>query len=306
MGDVEGLTAEEGILYALYLADGKVLGKTRLNKLIARLQRDGFPITNYFINAQMGPYDPEIDIKTSDLHDNGYIHKSFTSHPENDREDFQLTQYGTNYVVEVIVPKVKEYPFYDYAFDSFSSVRYEYLHSPILPLVGKVHNELYISEDISIFLTELNSIIEDLVSKFDQLESNYINYCYTTLSLLGTLEFTIRCLRKIQESYLYDKMTGKNNILVLSKQLSEKIKAYINKFGTIDRDCFDAKCCLHGINCQSRELDGVDYKFRSIEWNAKTYQILQPFSEEWELTNYMTEQEVSLFDSRLPTTKPMA
>src|SRR5271157_2772753 len=132
MNGIQRLTPKLGVLYALYLADGKVLGITRLNKLIARLQRDGFPIRNKFVNAEMGPYDRMIDGYATQLDSEGLIYKAVSPsiYYENDRQDFFLTSEGKVFVENEIMPSLMSNPFYEFFMDSYMKIKGNYITWP--------------------------------------------------------------------------------------------------------------------------------------------------------------------------------
>lgn len=305
MKGVLGLSPKIGVLCALYLADGEVLGITRLNKLLARLQRDGFPITNQFMNAKMGPYDPMIDTYATQLSDEGLVTKGISprEYYENDRQDFSLTSSGKLYVETEVIPFLERDPFYEYFMDSYMNIKDNYRKWPIPYLVDTTHDELCISPDNSKFLTEAFNTREALIKEFNNIERTYKEFCYPSLVLLGSLEFAIRCLGRILESYLDDLATGKNNILVNSRSLLENVITFRNRHISKIYNCATNLECEDGLDCLTKELSDIKYSSHCIEMNSRNYKILEPFSEEWELTDYMTEQEVSLFASHLPTLK---
>lgn len=299
MRGVQGLTPRTGVLCALYLADGEVLGITRLNKLLARLQRDGFPITNQFMNAQMGPYDPMIDTYATQLSSDGLITRGVSSceYYENDRQDFFLTPQGKLHVETEVIPLLERDPFYGSFMESYMNIKDNYKNWPSHYLVDTTHEELCISPDNSRFLTEAFNTRETLIREFNDIERTYKEFCYVGLVLLGSLEFGIRCLGKILESYIADRATGKNNILVNSRALLENVIVFRTHFNSKLDACAHNIECEDGLDCLTKELNNIKYSTHCIEMNSRNYKILDPFSEEWELTDYMTEQEVSLFTS---------
>ena len=57
-----------GILFALFLmSDRAIYGKVRLNKTLSMLQCEGFPVTNRFVNIQMGPADINVESDAEEL-----------------------------------------------------------------------------------------------------------------------------------------------------------------------------------------------------------------------------------------------
>jgi len=182
------------------------------------------------------------------------------------------------------------------------SIKDNYRKWPIPYLVDTTHDELFISPDNSKFLTEAFNTREAMIREFDNIEQNYKEFCYAGLVLLGSLEFAIRCLGRILESYLGDHATGKNNILVNSRSLLENVISFRNLHFSKIYNCAANFECEDGVDCLSKELSDIKYSSHCIEMNSRNYKILEPFSEEWELTDYMTEQEVSLFASQLPIT----
>jgi len=308
MEGIEELTKEEGILYSLYLADGEILGKVRINKLIARLQRDGFPIINRFINQQMGPHDRGIDSDASNLSMGGYITQTQTplSGYDNPREDYRLTESGILRVEQQILPKILRNPHHKHLKHEFELVKYEYKSLAKSELVAKVHKELCISEDQSRFLIEIETARSDLIKQHDEISINHANYCYSTLTLLGSLDFTIRCLDRIREERFNDPETGKNHILAQAKKLLENISIFWNRYKELQGYCLKAKECLLGGNCPQDGLESVKYALYCIEWNSERYGILNPFGDNFDLADYMTVEEESLFKSCLRPMNTMA
>lgn len=309
MGPIRRLTPCEGVLYALYLADGEVFGITRLNKLLARLQRDGFPITNQFFNAKMGPYDPEIDSYTAQLSDDGLITKttSASEYYENDRQDFFLTPSGHQYIESEIVPLINVDPFYGHFMEFYlNHVKDNYKKWAIPHLVNVTHEELFISPDNSKFLAESFKTRESLIQRFNDIERSYRDFCYIDLVLLGSLEFPIRCLERILAGDINDRATGKNNILVKSKCLLDNIDGFLPRFNLRCEPCIRDLECKDGTNCLSKSLYDIKYYLHCIESNAGYYNILEPFNDDWDLVDYMTAQEESLFASHFPIKTTMA
>ena len=285
-------TNAESILYSLYISDGTILGKTRLNKFLARLQRDGFPVKNKFVNAAMGPYDSDIDLYTSKLDEEGFISKSLYPLPraDYDREDFQLTEDGYLYVEQRIVPTLKKHPFYDILINSIGNISDEYRMMQIDNLVERTHDELYIN-NTPMFLEVLNDTVKMLNVEFKRLEDNHTDFCYVTLTLLGSLEFAIRSLNRIQIGKWNEPTMGKNNVLYNSKKLLETVRSLLSAHVLPFDDCSTSERCLFNRDCLSSELNTVKYNLHCIEWNSNVYGILKPFDNDYEFTEYMTDEE---------------
>ncbi|MFZ2471814.1 MAG: hypothetical protein WAW52_07725 [Methanothrix sp.] len=307
MEGVEGISAQNGILYSIYLSDGEVLGKVRLNKLMARLQREGFPITNRFINERMGPYDAMIDGYASELCGDHLISQSLSPRPQhyNDREDFRLTAEGIAFVEQNILPAIKDHPYYNHLIYSFSNIKHEYKHLSIKNLVDNVHDELCLSDNKSVFLLELDNTKKKMMAEFDKLEAGFIDYCYASMVLLGSLEFAIRAITKIQEGKWDNNETGKNNILYNSQKLLESVSSSQTIINSIQPACMVQRACLNGMDCVAEELNKIKYGLYRIEWNSEIYQILRPFDRDYDLNDYQTEVEESALASRLQEMRTM-
>jgi len=296
-----------GVLYSSYLGEGKVLGKVRLNKFLARLQRDGFPIENVFINAELGPYDEKIDIEALELERKGLL--QIEEHPKpdakHDRCDFYLTDIGQAYVEQKILPKLERHPFNRFLKECSELVVKEYTNREIEDIIETTHNELYLS-NFSKFLEELNKTRNALSDEFKQLEKEFQGFCYISLILLGATEFAIRALDEIQREKWEQPTTGKNNVLYNSKELLKAVQSFreVNRLPL--KDCSHSKKCLIGRRCLSKQIAYSKYKLHCIEWSSKVYDILEPFDEEQDLIDYMTEEEIRLFTSTSQIPVPTA
>jgi hypothetical protein len=277
MEEISGVGIEDGILLALYLAGGGILGITKLNKIIDKMQIEGLPITNKFFNDTNGPHDQLIRDSARNLRDFGLISHQRTQRPRvpHPREDFFLTDDGRHEVEQHILPILKESPIVKMLISFVLPYIKEYNSMQIQELIEKVHDELYISPNNSDFLNKFSEIKVEMNREFAQIASNYSDFCYAELVVLGSLDFAIRCLNKIEED-LDEVTSGKNHILAKSIELLNYSKNLKRKLCEFNNRCLQTNGCVFGINCLSKEVDIIGCVLQSLEWNSKIYEIVEP------------------------------
>ena len=84
---------------------------------------------------------------------------------------------------------------------------------------------------------------------------------------------------------------GKNNVLYNSKKLLETVRSLLSAHVLPFDDCSTSERCLFNRDCLSSELNTVKYNLHCIEWNSNVYGILKPFDNDYEFTEYMTDEE---------------
>lgn len=294
MEEMRRLTIEDGILYALYLADGEVLGITRLNKIIDKMQIEGLPITNEFTNDQNGPYDPLIRECANVLDTKGLISQQKTPRMQvaHSRDDFSLTECGRHEVEERILPFIKNHQFLEILMASLGPTIRDYKSMQIDTLIKKVHDDLYISPGNIEFLTKFSEVRTALIAEFNQIAANHSEFCYAELVVLGSLDFALRCLNKI-EGNLDNEASGKNHILAKSNELLSYTKLFKRNLDELNKTCLHSGKCAFGIHCLPIELDNIGHGLQCLEWNSKVYGIVEPCED----IVFMPDVEESSFQS---------
>lgn len=259
-----------GILFATFVTD-KVYGRTRLNKFLYLMQREGFPIENKFIIEKMGPYDKNIGIQAEKFEKGGFISidEKGTEH-DSPLYIYTITDEGKKYTKESINPLINSLPDRLGFNFSFSLLKDFVVYTKINKIVEHIHKELFI-DNRDQFISQLNLTINQIIEKLDELEKDKMDYCQNYLNYLGFFEFTKDSIETIIKKKKDDKFVGKNIVLFnaielinrfdLEKKLSEK---YFN-------DCREKGYCSQYPCVLKNHF--LNHRFHCIEFNSDLYGI---------------------------------
>ncbi len=192
-----------------------------MNKALAMLQRDGFPVPNIFVNHKMGPYDKKIDVTTEQMEKDHIL--SIDAKPTNYSDPiyiYSLTREGEKYYQENAQEILESYTREPYVLslqDNYKIIKDE-IKLKTNNLVEKVHTDLYL-DDLALYLQrvkETNFMTKRMMCNY---EKRFDDGCPICLELLGALDFSQRALEIIERDRWTDKQAGKNFILYNSERL---------------------------------------------------------------------------------------
>jgi uncharacterized protein YwgA len=200
--DLKAWPEEYSVVFALGSCSGQVRGKVKLNKALALLQRDGFPIPNKFINHKMGPYDAKLDSITEEMENDHFISivERETSF-ENARCEYTLKKEGRDYYVQewedLVIPLFNT-PYSKALLENFRKTTKDVLELKTKDLVESVHKDLGLdkpnhNDDLAM------SMLTEVKKEFEFAEKNYDECCPACLEILGSLDFASRALNSIIE-----------------------------------------------------------------------------------------------------------
>jgi hypothetical protein len=273
---------EYGIAFALGMCSGKIHGKVRLNKAMALLQRDGFPIPNKFKNAKMGPHDANIAAKALEMKKDHLldISEEETTY-ENSRITYVLKDAGKKLLFsefEQHFGSMSQEPYYLALLENFEETKNRVLTLKTTKLVEDVHKELYL-DNIGLFDTQLVEVRKDLANEMEYLQRLGRESCPICLETLGSIDFTIRALEAIHDPdeavghwrrFAYREYSGKSFILFNALKLLEYSKGIRGH-----PHILDARLDKEAPQTMSRSR--ILLRLHSIEFIGERYGIISPF-----------------------------
>lgn len=262
---------EWSILFSLFAFKGTFYGKVRLNKWLSLLQREGFPVKNKFIAAEMGPHDKAIDRQAENLEKRGLltIEQKEIGH-ESPIYIYKITENGKKFTQEKIMPLLNNMPD-KMAFKlSYLSIKGA-MYTKTPNLIDNVHKVL-ILDDYAQFYNELCSAQKKVENHFLEMERGFLDFCELYLDYLAFLEFTNDSLKIIIDERSRDLHVGKNHVLYnaigLISHFEKMSKSVAN--GQL-KICRQEKQCLKHPCPHYDEL--IRHRFRCIEYNSDLYNI---------------------------------
>jgi len=260
---------EWGILFALAVHPKAVYGKVRLNKALALLQMDGFPIKNKFVNAPLGPYDEKIDLQTEELENENLISiKTEETKYENPLYIYKMTKEGRAHFRSRINPYLKqleELPFHRPLMENFQVTRDHITKLKTTDMVEKVHRELCL-DDFNVFLSRIGEVKSGLAEEFEIAENESDDSCPVCLEILGALDFAQRALDAAEETHIDDPHSGKNIILYNAEKLLTKTRVLRSHPHILDPRL--------GEDDLSMAREEILHRLYCLEYNGEVYDII--------------------------------
>jgi hypothetical protein len=200
---------------------GKVAGKVKLNKILALLQCNGFPVKNKFVNHQLGPYDEKIDIETANLESMGLITVSQapTAHDKN-VFIYSLEEVGSQKYKNDVIPFISGLPYQNALRRSFLSTKREIVSKKTREIVDNIHKILYL-DDVNNFCRRVGEVHSDLSEKYARLQGRFEPSCPICLELAGSVDLAIEALGIIKDEEWTSPYSGKNFVLRNAETIAE-------------------------------------------------------------------------------------
>lgn len=274
---------EWGVLFALTLpSDQTISSKVRLNKILALLQRDGFPIQNRFINLEMGPMDFSIhDHDAMLLQKMKYI--SVDEEPIRNKKPltvYRLHDEGRKYFQRKYSCIIDNLPYKSTFKSKMDEIRRSF-HLATSEIVDRVHLELQTQATPEALREKIDAIEDSLSKTVKVVEQNRDDSCPVCVEILGSSEFAMKSLRNSIEKGLGGNDSGKNMVFYNAAQ----ILYWAEKLARHDH-VTDVRT---GTDTLSRLREQVCYRLYCLEENAGHYGIAQPIRDESNLSEYLQQ-----------------
>lgn len=210
----------------------RIEGLTKANKVLARLQREGFPIGLQFRNIQMGPASQELLPRAQRAERRGHLRIEtvpLRAEGLDDRIDFVLTDAGLGYVKDTVLPAMKEHSKSDLLHAAFRRAFEACQHLPTSALVHEAHDSLHL-DDRPVLLGTYLATRRELEDRFARVEAAGRPRDRFALTVGATLDFAVEAIVAIEPgiSDPHDNSTGKNHVLALCEEL-------VDLLGQMDR-----------------------------------------------------------------------
>lgn len=271
IGRFKAWPEEWGILFTLAIHSKPIYGKVRLNKALALLQRDGFPIGNKFVNGQMGPYDEKIDYQTERLEKEGFISIEIEdTEYDNPLYIYKMTKEGEIYYRNEksrMVQQLNELPFSRLLSEYLQVIEQQIKMLRTNNMIDMVHNELYL-DDYQTFLNKLKENKYEIGKVFKTVENKFDDNCPICLEILGALDFANMALNEIEKKCNTDPYSGKNFILYNTEKLLAASKSLMFHKHIIGSEVVKEEV--------SRNRESILHRLHCIEYNGMHYDIIQP------------------------------
>ena len=270
-----------GVLFALSLrGDGTISGRVTLNKTLAYLQCDGFPIENRFINKDMGPYDWRIHEDAEDLEREKLL--EITEKPT--RHDRPTTVYhindeGLGEVQRKYPAKIESIPYQRLVRAHLEEIKKKFSEYTTPEIVEKFHHELLMDIEEADAQREMDCLVTDLMVAREAAEMDRDPTCFICLSLLGCLDFGVESLKLALKKTYGTNESSRNLIYYSAKQLLH----------------WAGKLPGHEHTRYSREGEGpladpreqLGFRLYCTEKLGSRYEIIKPIRDEASLYEYI-------------------
>lgn len=274
---------EWGVLFALTLAeDREVFSKVRLNKMLALLQRDGFPIPNRFSNLDMGPFDPWIHEDAVLLENRGLV--SIDEKPVRNKNPvtiYRLNDKGFRFFQQKYGCLVEALPF-KRIFDSKREEVKRSFDMMTSELVDRVHEELLTQVTPEFLEEKMTATEKSLRQLVNTVEGSHDDSCPVCLEVQGSAEFASTSIRNAIDRGLRTKESGKNMIYFNSSQILH----WATRLAKHDH-VTDVRMDLDDKTTKLREQ--LCYRLYCLEENAGLYRIAQPIRDESSIGDYLQQ-----------------
>lgn len=196
--------------------DGAVRSVVRLNKQLAMLQREGFPVPVRFSNIDMGPASKDVEKRANHARDAGYllVQEARIKNEFKARKDFLLTPEGHEYVLKQLVPGLKEDPRGKAYWTTYMDVMTKCQYMTNDALVDEAHKALKLDDREDFLRAYVQS--RDLVDQWRQrILKSWKPRRDVDIAAAATVDFAGMALESIKSKVADEKNreTGKNHIV---------------------------------------------------------------------------------------------
>jgi uncharacterized protein YwgA len=273
-----------GIPFVIWSSGGTFFSKVRLNKHLAILQREGFPVMNRFVNHRLGPYDENIDNQSNKLCNYDLIKiKKEPSGREQDRTVYKTTSHGREFVEASILPLLDRLPFQEEFQKTFFDTARQFRYQRTEMIVKNVHKDLLLDDSVE-FVNQLENTKDQLEHRFQRFQEAFVDFCPACLDVLGSLEFAIDSLNNVLKYWRNEGTTGKNHVFFNARVLSGLVSHFEGhehfQLSTPEKRMKDENF---------KALNRIAHRLHCIEFNSDLYGILKPIdSEDYDFAEFLS------------------
>lgn len=202
--------------------DGQVRSLVRLNKHLAYLQREGFPVPIRFTNIEMGPASLEVKRRAEKAESKGLLvlHRA-PQEGRKEREEFHLTPEGRDYVTQEVLPTFQRHSRGRLYYEIFTDVLPRIQFRRNTDLVEDIHRTLHLDDPEEFYevFTQTKQQLDDWRHQMEDWRPRE----KLDLTAAATIELGSAALEAIADGVAddNDKSTGKHNIVWNCERLVE-------------------------------------------------------------------------------------
>jgi len=270
-----------GVLFALSLSrDNAIHGKVRLNKTLALLQCEGFPIKNRFINQKLGPFDGTIHSDAEILEENHHITiEDLPTGHEEPCKVYKIKEEGLRHFREQFLPRIENLP-HQRAFSSrISEIKMNFSSYRTPEIVERVHRDLLIDFTLEEFSKALDQNHESLKGLMTIAERRWDHGCPICLEILGATDFAMKSIEQVIDTELDNQKSGKNMIYYNTNNMinwADKLKDHAHITDVRLKD-----------DQSSLWREWMGHRLFCLESIGETYGIIKPLRDERSLLEYI-------------------
>ena len=263
---------ELGILFALKSFDGEIAGKVKFNKVLALLQRDGFPIRNKFHNAIMGPMDKKLDTKADELSREGFLKIRYASTNKSEKMTiYWLSPKGLTFLEENYAQHIRDLlsgPYADIQLKNFRRTQNDVTKMVTHDFVEKVHDELNYYESGK-FRAMIQETLKKAMGEFQIAELRYDESCAHCCEVMGSLDFSIMSLTELLEKHWASYYSGKYFVRYNAERIVNFASEMCNHIHSNEIRLFN--------DIPSKHRKQILYRLMCLENNCSNYGICPTF-----------------------------
>lgn len=260
----------ETLLVAALSPGRKVRGIVHLNKVLARLQRRGFPVPIKFRILPMGPASVAVESRANTSTDLGLLERSGTSiaPDDKDRKDWELTDPGFEYVRKEIVPAIGEDDAGKLSMAVLQEELREMRHKSGNALKEESHEALVL-DDPELFRERYETAIEDMTKWARYFTEDHTPRSDAELTAAAAVDLALMALEEEKDSALrwFSPSAGIRNVF----WNAERLVTLLEDLRTEE--------VMDGSRWED-EAEEFEIILRALEWNCELYGIVSLPSEE--------------------------
>jgi DNA-binding PadR family transcriptional regulator len=270
-----------GVLFALSLREDRtIFGRVNLNKTLALLQRDGFPIKNRFENRDMGPYDWHIHADAESLEKEKLLDiEEKPTRYDRPVDVYRLNEEGLKLVQRKYPARIETLPYRSIFKAKIDEIRRTFATYKTPEIVERVHHELLMDMSQEDSEREIAALLSRLSETADESERRRDPSCSVCLDLLGCLDFAITSLSLAVKKTSGTNESSRNLIYFNAKETLH----WATKLVRHDHVRF----CRAGEGPQPKLREQLGYRLYCTEELCALYEIVKPIRDELSLKEYI-------------------
>lgn len=260
----------ETLLVAALSPGRKVRGIVHLNKVLARLQRRGFPVPITFRILPMGPASVAVESRANTSTERGFLEQSETpTRPDyKDRKDWELTDAGFEYVRKEIVPAIGD--------DEAGRLSMEVLQEELREMRHKSGNalkeeshEALVLDDPELFQERYETAIDDLREWSRHFAEDHTPRSDAELTAAAAVDLALMALEEEKERAVrwFSPSAGIRHVFWNAERLVTVLED-LRTEEAMDESRWED------------EADEFEIILRALEWNCELYGIVSLPTEE--------------------------